>query len=334
MPLNCKKSINNTRFILANLRWLVSGIRVNAGSRRLQLTVMVIVLSLSGLSAGQEAVPWSTGFSLNQPADVEETYTAFPEASLPLDAESDAISDENHSDFSDYLAEQAEQLTSREGTGSTIKIALLLAALSLAPAIVLMTTSYVRVVVVLSLLRQAFGAQQLPPTQVITSLSLFLTLLVMAPVWNEIKTEAIDPYTASSQEMEWKEAWQRGVVPIKRFMSRQIKAANNGDSVAMFYKYLPEQSQQIPESIEEVPLNVLLPAFMISELKVAFLLGFQIYLPFLVVDLVVSTVTVSMGMLMLPPTMVSFPLKLILFVMVDGWTLVVGMLLERFGPFT
>ena len=243
-----------------------------------------------------------------------------------------AVSENETNDFGDYLAEQAEQLTSREGTGSTIKIALLLGALSLAPALVLMTTSYVRVVVVLSLLRQAFGGQQLPPTQVITSLSLFLTLLVMAPVWNEIKTEAIDPYS-SSGKIEWKEAWERGVVPVKRFMTRQINAANNGDSIAMLYKYVPEQSHP-PESAEDIPLNVLLPAFMISELKVAFLLGFQIFLPFLVVDLVVSSVTVSMGMLMLPPTMVSFPLKLILFVMVDGWSLVVGMLLQSFGPFT
>jgi len=153
-------------------------------------------------------------------------------------------------------------------------------------------------------------------------------------VWNEIKNEAIDPYTSSSQEIDWKEAWQRGVVPVKRFMSRQIEAAKNGDSIAMFYKYVPEPARQIPARIEDVPLNVLLPAFMISELKVAFLLGFQLYLPFLIVDLVVSTVTVSMGMLMLPPTMVSFPLKLILFVMVDGWTLVVGMLLQSFGPYT
>ena len=155
----------------------------------------------------------------------------------------------------------------------------------------------------------------------------------MAPVWSEIKTEAIDPYSDSAVNIEWQEAWRRGVIPIKKFMSRQIEAAQNGESIATFYKYLPEHSQQRPAGYEDVPLNVLLPAFMISELKVAFLLGFQIYLPFLVVDLVVSTVTVSMGMLMLPPTMVSFPLKLILFVMVDGWNLVVGMLLQSFGPF-
>ncbi len=221
----------------------------------------------------------------------------------------------------------------REGLGSSIKAMLLLATLSLAPAIVLMTTSYVRVVVVLSLLRQAFGSQQLPPTQVITALSLFLTMLVMAPVWNEVKTEAIDPYAAADSDVTWQSAWDAGVKPVRRFMQKQIQLAGNEQSIATFYRYLPETSQQPPESFDDVPLNVLLPAFMVSELKVAFLLGFQVFLPFLVLDLVVSSVTVSMGMLMLPPSMVSFPLKLILFVMVDGWNLVIGMLLQSFGPF-
>ena len=232
--------------------------------------------------------------------------------------------------FSDLLSSQTEQFTSREGLGSSIKVALLLATLSLAPAIVLMTTCYVRVIVVLTLLKQAFGAQQLPPTQVLTALSLFVTLLVMTPVWNEVKKEAIDPYQAESG-ISWDEAWERGIVPVKNFMAKQIESSGNGESIAMFYKYLPDhQSLAPPSTPQEVPINVLLPAFMVSELKVAFLLGFQIYLPFLVLDLVVSSVTVSTGMLMLPPTMVSFPLKLILFVLVDGWNLVIGMLLQSF----
>ena len=238
--------------------------------------------------------------------------------------------------FNDLLTDQAEQIITREGTGSSVKIAILLAALSLAPALILMTTCYVRVVVVLSLLRQAFGAQQLPSTQILTALSLFVTFLVMAPTWNEIKTQAIDPYTQTDSEMTFDDAFQRAVVPVKQFMARQISMAKNEESVAMFYRYLPKQTggrqTPPPTSIEQVPLNVLMPAFLVSELKVAFLLGFQVYLPFLIVDLVVSSVTVSMGMVMLPPTMVSFPLKLILFVMVDGWTLVVGMLMQSFGP--
>ena len=187
----------------------------------------------------------------------------------------------------------------------------------------------------LTLLRQAFGVQQLPPTQVLTALSLFVTLLVMTPVWQEVKTEAIDPYTRAENPISWEEAWDNGVAPMKRFMLKQIQIAKNEDSIAVFYQNLPQESasdpSDLPTTLEGVPVIILLPAFLISELKVAFLLGFQIYLPFLILDLVVSSVTVSMGMVMLPPTMVSFPLKLILFVMVDGWNLVLGMLLQSFG---
>lgn len=226
---------------------------------------------------------------------------------------------------------QTQDLTSPEGIQSSIKIALLLATLSLAPAIVLMTTCYIRVIVVLTLLKQAFGGQQLPPTQVLTALSLFLTFLVMAPVWSEVKTEAIDPYSREENPISWEEAWERGVQPIRQFMIRQIEVADNAESIEVFYRHLPEQEQTPPSELSDVPLKILFPAFIVSELKVAFLLGFQVFLPFLVLDLVVSSVTVSMGMLMIPPNMISFPLKLILFVMVDGWNLVIGMLLQSFG---
>ena len=246
----------------------------------------------------------------------------------PIENGGDRLAD---SDLISILARETQHLTSREGSGASIKLVLILGALSLAPAALLMTTCYVRMIVVLMLLRQAFGGQQLPPNQVLTALALFLTLLVMTPVWNEIKTVAIDPY-AQSNSLSWQEAWQRGVVPIKQFMNRQIDNAGNHTSIALFYKYTPgSKTNQLPTNMEEVPLSVLLPAFIVSELKVAFLLGFQILLPFLVLDFVVSSVTVSMGMLMLPPTMISFPLKLILFVMVDGWNLVVGMLLQSIG---
>lgn len=264
----------------------------------------------------------------------QNTYLA-PAANQPASFDQTAGQQTAHS-FNDLLTDQAEQMITREGTGSTVKVAILLAALSLAPALILMTTCYVRVVVVLTLLRQAFGAQQLPSTQILTALSLFVTFLVMAPTWNEIKTQAIDPYTQPDSQLSFDEAFQAAVIPVKQFMAGQIRMAKNEDSVGMFYRYLPQQTggqhTPPPTSIDDVPLNVLMPAFLVSELKVAFLLGFQVYLPFLIVDLVVSSVTVSMGMVMLPPTMVSFPLKLILFVMVDGWTLVVGMLMQSFGP--
>ena len=142
---------------------------------------------------------------------------------------------------------------------------------------------------------------------------------------------AIDPYTSSESALSLEEAWSRGVQPIKRFMSRQIHAADNHGDVHLFLRYLPDDAKE-PEHLEDVPLQALLPAFVLSELKTAFLIGFQIYLPFLILDIVVSSVTISMGMLMLPPMMISLPFKLLLFVLVDGWHLVVGMLMNSFGP--
>ncbi len=217
---------------------------------------------------------------------------------------------------------------------STLRTVIFLAVLSLAPAVLMMTTSFVRIVIVLGILRQAIGFQQLPSTQIITALSLFMTFLIMAPVWNEVKNEAIIPYTSNEDGITLEQAWQKGSRPVKNFMSRQIDLANNVDDIWLFYKFLPEQQRQHkPQTFEDIPIQVLLPAFMISELKIAFLIGFQIFMPFVVIDLVVTSVTTSMGMIMLPPAMVSLPLKLLLFVLTDGWNLIVGMLMESFVPY-
>ncbi len=231
----------------------------------------------------------------------------------------------------ELLGDGPQEWTSPQGLSSTLQVMLLLTVLSLAPAILLMTTSFVRIIVVLGLLRQALGTQQLPPSQVITSLAIFMTLLIMTPVWKDVYDNAIGPYTDPRGEMTLEEAWQAGSLPIKRFMSRQISAAGNVEDVYLFYRYMPPDTPS-PETFDDVPLQVLLPAYMLSELKIAFLIGFQIYLPFLILDIVVASVTISMGMLMLPPVMISLPFKLMLFVLVDGWRLVVGMLLESFGP--
>jgi flagellar biosynthetic protein FliP len=220
--------------------------------------------------------------------------------------------------------------TSPEGLSSTLQVMLLLTVVSLAPAALLMTTCYVRIVVVLSLLRQALGTQNLPPTQVITALSLFLTLLLMTPVWKQVYDEAVAPYT--QHQISAEQAWTKGVAPVRKFMSMQIEHAQNTEDVWLFMRYVPKQAT--PKSYDDVPLQALMPAFMLSELKTAFLIGFQIYLPFLILDMVVASVTVSMGMLMVPPALISLPLKLLLFVLVDGWHLVVGMLLQSFQPFT
>jgi flagellar biosynthesis protein FliP len=225
-----------------------------------------------------------------------------------------------------------QEWTSPQRLSSTLQVLLLLTVLSLAPAVLLMTTSFVRIIVVLGLLRQALGTQQLPPSQVMTALALFMTLLVMTPTWTEVYNDAVAPYSRGEIASP-EQAWNRGVMPIKRFMSRQIELADNSDDVWLFYDYLPESQKGTtpPDTYEEVPLAALLPAFMLSELKVSFLIGFQIYLPFLILDMVVSSVTISMGMMMLPPVLISLPLKLLLFVLVDGWNLVVGMLLQSFG---
>lgn len=224
---------------------------------------------------------------------------------------------------------QPDQWTSPEGLSSALQILLLLTVLSLAPAIILMTTSFIRVVVVLSLLRQALGTQTLPPSQVITGLAIFITLFVMSPVWMQVYDEAIVPY--QKREISLQEAWSRGQQPIRRFMSLQIERCDNSEDVWLFLRYA--QLDEEPETYEDVPLQVLIPAFMLSELKTAFLIGFQIYLPFLIIDMVVSTIMVSMGMLMMPPVLVSLPFKILLFVLLDGWHLVVGMLMESFQPF-
>jgi flagellar biosynthetic protein FliP len=230
-----------------------------------------------------------------------------------------------------------QQWRTPQGLSSALQIMMLLTVLSMAPAILLMTTSFIRIVVVLGLLRQALGTQQLPPSQVITSIALFMTLLIMTPVWTEVYNESIGPYTQGKfgdSPDAWEAAFEAGVNPIRRFMSRQIKAAGNGDDVWLFYAYLPEDpSRPMPENYDDVPLQVLLPAYMLSELKTAFLIGFQIYLPFLVLDIVIASVTISMGMMMLPPVMISLPFKLMLFVLVDGWNLVVGMLLSSFSTY-
>ncbi|HUT10839.1 MAG TPA: flagellar type III secretion system pore protein FliP [Thermoguttaceae bacterium] len=233
------------------------------------------------------------------------------------------------------LAGGPKQWASPEGLSSTIQVMLLLTVLSLAPAVLLMTTCFVRIIVVLGLLRQAIGTQQLPPSQVVTTLALFMTLLIMSPVWKQVYNEAVVPYTEKQIDLE--QTWTAGITPIRRFMSMQIARTGNEEDVYMFWEYTLDKDEQIDYEkvyFEDVPLQALLPAFMLSELKTAFLIGFQIYLPFLILDMVVAAVMVSMGMLMLPPILISLPFKLLLFVLVDGWHLVVGMLMESFQVFT
>ncbi|TWU16253.1 flagellar type III secretion system pore protein FliP [Allorhodopirellula heiligendammensis] len=232
----------------------------------------------------------------------------------------------------EFLNGGPENWTSPEGLSGSLQSMLLLTVLSLAPAVLLMTTCYVRIIIVLGLLKQAIGLQSLPPSQVMTSVALFMTLFVMTPVWTRVYDDAIAPYTDPEIEMTLIEAYDAGSIPVREFMSRQIDTAGNHDDVHLFYSYM-DADAPLPSTFSDVPIRVLLPAFILSELKTAFLMGFQIYLPFLIVDLVVASVTISMGMLMLPPAVISLPFKLLLFVLVDGWRLVVEMLMNSFGTF-
>jgi flagellar biosynthesis protein FliP len=226
-------------------------------------------------------------------------------------------------------------LAERAHLPPSFQLMLAVGVLSLAPALALMTTSFVRITIVLAMLRQALGAQQLPPAQVMTALSLFMTLLIMTPVWNDIRTQAIIPYARAENPIEWQEAWERAQQPLKRFMSRQIDRADNSEDIWVFYKHLPaEERISEPQNYDQVPLKVLLPAFLISEVKVAFWIGVQVYLPFLIIDLVVASVATSSGLTMMPPSMISLPFKLMMFVLVDGWNLVVSMLMESFAPYS
>ena len=295
---------------------------------------VVMIASISGTSKQSIACQFDSPSIPQTPVQSPPLSTEQTPASLnpnAIGSQQNSISD---------LVEIAKNPTNPEQLNKTISFFISVGALSLAPALLLMSTSFIRIVVVLGILKQALGTQNLPPTQVIMALSLFMTFLLMAPVWNEVKKEAIDPYVNSSSEqsdeaIDWDTAWERGSAPVRKFMSRQIDIANNSDDVWMFYSYLPEEERQTKlESYDDVPLKVLLPAFVVSELKVAFLIGVQIYLPFLILDIVISSVTVSMGMMMLPPTMVSLPFKLLLFVMVDGWSLIVEMLMNSFAPFS
>ena len=205
---------------------------------------------------------------------------------------------------------------------NAIKLIILLTILTLAPAILIMMTGFTRIIIVLSFLRQALGLQQMPPNQLLVGLSLFLTFFVMRPAFNKINTESLQPYLAGkiSQEI----ALEKGLMPLRGFMFAQTR-----DSDLSLFVRLAQMGS--PKTRADVPTMVLIPAFILSELKTAFQIGFIIFLPFLVIDIVASSVLMAMGMMMLPPIVISLPFKIMLFVLVDGWGLIVGSMVKSFG---
>lgn len=213
------------------------------------------------------------------------------------------------------------------GLSGALNILVLLTVLTLVPAIMVMTTCFVRFIVVLGLLKQALGAQGLPPGQVITALALFMTALVMAPTLDRIYNEAILPYQRGEIPNQL-DMWNRAKQPLRDFMFAQIEASGNWDGVYMIMNYRGIDTSH-PEDLKrsDVDMLTLIPAYMLSELKISFLMGFRVYLPFLVIDMVIASVLISMSMMMLPPILISLPFKILLFILVDGWTLVVGSLM-------
>lgn len=207
------------------------------------------------------------------------------------------------------------------GASVLVQIIFLLTVLSLAPAILTLMTSFTRLVIVFSFLRQALGTQQTPSNQIIAGLALFLTFFIMMPLWQDINQNALQPYL--NEEITQENALQAAMLPLRQFMLRQTREKD----LAMFVKM---SRMKQPKQVADVPTTVLIPAFVISELKTAFIIGFIIFIPFLIIDMVVASILLSMGMMMLPPILISLPFKLMLFVLMDGWNLVVGSLINSF----
>ena len=271
--------------------------RPSGGKRLLAVLLLLAMASPAFGQAESPAAPAGSGSSLATPTGPADSLRAM----------------------------QLPNLSSRENFSAAMQIIILLTVLSLAPAILIMMTSFTRIIIVLSLLRQAMGTPSLPPNQVLIGLSLFMTFLVMAPTWRKINDTALQPYMNGT--MDQRTALDEAVKPMRLFMIGQIEHSGNNADVLLFTDFA---NQPEPRTFADVGTLTLIPAFMLSELKTAFLLGFKVYLPFLIIDMVISSILISMGMMMLPPALISLPFKLLLFVLVDGWHLITGSLMGSF----
>ena len=220
------------------------------------------------------------------------------------------------SEFMEFFNDSAP-----ENVATSVKLLLLLTVLAIAPGILILMTCFTRIVIVLSFVRTSLGTQQMPPNQVLIGLALFLTFFIMAPTFQEINDKALQPLF--DEQITLEEAYDRASLPIKEFMVKHTRQKD----LALFLKH---SGAEKPKSVQDIPMTALVPAFAISEIKTAFQMGFMIFIPFLVIDMVVASVLMSMGMMMLPPVMISLPFKILLFVLVDGWYLIVKSLLDSF----
>ncbi len=295
------------------------------------LAGVLLVLSGAVSAAGQEA------FGPGAPAPARGALPfELPSAEriLPLSPELDDGDDPMNP--ASVLARAGRSLPGAEGNkaqglSAALNIVLVLTVIGLAPSIILMTTCFLRIVIVLGLLKQALGTQQMPPSQVLLGLALVMTLVVMAPTLDRVNAEAVEPYRAG-QITDYTTLWNRAKQPVRDFMFDQIEATGNHSSLYMVLNYRGVDTSR-PETLTRASVDMisLVPAFVLSEMKVAFLMGFKVYLPFLVIDMVISSLLISMSMMMLPPVLISLPFKLLLFVLVDGWQLVVGSLMASFA---
>lgn len=208
-----------------------------------------------------------------------------------------------------------------ENVSTSVRLLLLLTVLSIAPSILILMTCFTRIIIVLSFVRTSLATQQMPPNQILIGIALFLTFFIMAPTFSEVNEQALTPLF--NEEIQLEEAYERAAIPFKEFMSKHTRQKD----LALFLNYAGIER---PKSIEDIPLTALVPAFAISEIKTAFQIGFMIFIPFLVIDMVVASVLMSMGMMMLPPVMISLPFKILLFILVDGWYLIIKSLLQSF----
>lgn len=213
--------------------------------------------------------------------------------------------------------------TAKDGNdvSTTLQILLLMTILSLAPSIVIMTTAYLRIIIVFHFLKNALGTQQMPPSQLLAGIALFVTFFIMAPTWNKVNEEAIKPLM--DNKIKVSEAYDKGIEPIREFMFKNVR----DEDLELFVSL---SSLERPNNREELPTYVLIPAFVLSELRTGFIIGFFMFIPFIMVDMIVSSILMSMGMMMMPPMMISLPFKILLFILVDGWNLIIGSLVRSF----
>lgn len=253
-------------------------------------------------------------FFAASPSYVKATGNVDSTTQKSIDAEPD-----NDDDFNLSISSNAGSANLE----STLQMLIILTVLSLAPSIMIMVTSFTRIIVVLHFLRTALGTQTTPPNQVMVGLALFITLAIMGPVMTQVNDEAVQPYMKG--EIKQEAAIEKGMAPLREFMLKQTREKD-----LKLFMDINGQSSSETEELDDIPITTIVPAFIISELRAAFIIGFLLYLPFIVMDMVVSSTLMSMGMMMLPPTVISLPFKILLFILADGWNLVVGQLVQSF----